>query len=70
MSFSSFSFIILRQVTEDAMKIKRLSKIITFSALTTAGIYFLNNHINERAVSRHLLETNSGNYYKWKNLNV
>lgn len=55
---------------EVALKINKLSKVIAFSALSTAGIYFLNNHINERAVSRHLLETKSENYYKWKNLNV
>ncbi len=52
------------------MRKKTFKHILAFTALSSAGIYFLNKNIEEYAVSKNLLKAEPENYFKWKNLKV
>lgn len=46
---------------------KQIKKVVTFTALTTAGIYCANRIINHTATAKNLLGTSKANFYDWKN---
>ena len=52
------------------MRRKSIFNTIAFTALSAAGIHFLNKNVNQYAVSRNLLKPEADNYFKWKNLKI
>lgn len=52
------------------MKKKTFTRTLAFTGLSAAGIYFLNQNVNNYAVSKNLLSPEPENYFKWKNLKI